>query len=106
VHKEIVTEMQLIEVPVRREELVIRRVSDDGQLRDNDILGGSRQLRIPLWEERLVVQKQPVVRQIVTVSKRRITETKNITDAVRREELRVEPQGDVEVKETRGDKAA
>src|SRR5205814_4982668 len=101
VHKEVVTETQLIEVPVRREELVIERRSPDGRVCDEPLFGGKKELRIPLWEERAVVQKQPVVRQIVTVAKRRITETKDITDAVRHEELRVERQGDVEVKESR-----
>ncbi len=95
--KEVVTEQQNIEVPVTREELVIERhpaseATPAGQI------GADPEIRIPLTEERVNVEKRPTVREEVEVGKRSVEETQQVSDQVRHEELRVEKDGKVDVR--------
>ncbi|MDQ2858113.1 MAG: YsnF/AvaK domain-containing protein [Candidatus Eremiobacteraeota bacterium] len=90
VRKEVVTEMRTIEVPVSREELVIVREPAEPNAGSSEPLGNSEEIRIPLSEERVSVEKQAVVLEEVAIGKRRVQETQQITDTVRHEELRVE----------------
>ena len=93
--KEVVTEHQTVSVPVTREELVIERTSGSGQRADGEI-GRDEEIRVPLSEERARVEKQPVVNEEVRVGKRAVQRTEEVGDDVRREELRVDKQGDVD----------
>ncbi|GAC1648843.1 MAG: hypothetical protein NVS9B15_07820 [Acidobacteriaceae bacterium] len=89
--KEVITEQQNITVPVEREELVIERNPvNEGQVAAGSQIGTDREIRIPLSEERVNVNKQPVVREEVTIGKKTVQEERNVSDSVRREELRVE----------------
>ena len=95
VRKEIRTEQQNIQVPVTREELVIERVpGSETQTADREI-GAEDEIRIPLSEERVEVDKRPVVREEVRVGKRAVEETRNISDQTRHEELKVDRSGAV-----------
>jgi uncharacterized protein (TIGR02271 family) len=49
---------------------------------------------VPLSEERVSVEKTPVVNEEVRVGKRQVQDTKRVTDTVRGEELRGEHEGD------------
>jgi uncharacterized protein (TIGR02271 family) len=93
--KEVVTENQNIQVPVTREELVIERVPVEGREATGQNIGAESEIRVPLSEERVSTEKVPVVREEVRVGKRAVSETRNVTDETRREELRVEKEGDV-----------
>jgi uncharacterized protein (TIGR02271 family) len=118
IRKEVVTETRTIEVPVRREELVIERHPVDRQPMDSgtqppdplveQLIDRLRQmqsgetLRIPIIEEEVVVHKRPVVVEEITLGKRTIQETQAVSDTVRREQARMEEHGDVRVRpETR-----
>ena len=46
-------------------------------------------------EEEVDVQKRPVVREEVSVGKRRVQGTRSVSEPVRREEARIESTGDV-----------
>jgi uncharacterized protein (TIGR02271 family) len=95
--KEVVTERQNIEVPVTREELVIERVPVEGREATGAQVGsGQQETRIPLSEERVRVEKKPVVNEEIHIGKRQVQDTKRISDDVRREELRTETEGDVD----------
>ena len=94
--KEVVTEKQNIEVPLTREELVIERVPASGQARAGEI-GSDEEIRVPLSEERVRAEKQPVVNEEVRVGKRAVQNTEHVSDNVRHEELRVDKSGDVNV---------
>jgi uncharacterized protein (TIGR02271 family) len=96
--KEVVTEQRSIEVPVTREELVIERVDASGATPTGEI-GTDQDIRIPLSEERVSVEKTPVVTGEVRVGKKQVQDTRTVTGDVRREEVRVEKEGDVEVDE-------
>jgi uncharacterized protein (TIGR02271 family) len=94
VRNDVVTENQNIQVPVTREELVVERTPGEGREARGQI-GTEKEIRVPLTEERASVEKVPVVREEVRVGKRSVEDTRNITDETRREELRVEKEGDV-----------
>jgi uncharacterized protein (TIGR02271 family) len=92
--KEVVTENRSVEVPVTREELVIERSAGTGQTATGEI-GTGEEVRVPLSEERVRVEKQPVVTEEVRVGKRQVQGSKQVSDKVRHEELRVDKEGDV-----------
>jgi uncharacterized protein (TIGR02271 family) len=88
--KEIVEELRTIQVPVVREEVYVeRRPIIDGQY-DGSPLTENEIIRVPITEERIEVTKRPVVVEEVVVGKRKIQETKEMKDTVRKEEARIE----------------
>ncbi|HET8666698.1 MAG TPA: YsnF/AvaK domain-containing protein [Terriglobales bacterium] len=87
IRKEVITETQLIEVPVRREELIIERRDASGNSERLTELNG-RELRIVLGEEKTAVETKPVVREVVRVSRRQVWEKRAVSELVRHEELR------------------
>ncbi|MBV8074884.1 MAG: YsnF/AvaK domain-containing protein [Planctomycetaceae bacterium] len=89
VRKEVVTEHRTIEVPVQREEMVIERRVPTGE--------PIEEIRIPVREEEVTVEKRPVVTEEVTVGKRVVQGVERVGGEVRREEIRVEREGDVDI---------
>jgi len=95
--KDVVSEQQSFDVPVNREEVVIERHAASGQPSDTPI-GEGETYRVPVREEQVTVDKQPVVREEVSLGKRQVQDSQRVSDTVRREEARVERQGDVNVR--------
>jgi len=93
--KDVVTESKTVDVPVTHEELVIERKASGGQPASGEI-GSDEEIRVPLSEERVRVEKQPIVNEEVRVGKRQVQGSKQVSDQVRREELRVDKEGDVD----------
>src|SRR5512143_1647622 len=89
VRKEVVTEHRTIEVPVQREEMVIERRAPTGE--------PIEEIRIPVSEEQVTVEKRPVVKEEVTVGKRVVEGTERVGGEVRKEVVRVEREGDVDI---------
>jgi uncharacterized protein (TIGR02271 family) len=98
--KEVVTENQSVQIPVTREELVIEREPGSGQVTGE--IGRDEEVRVPLSEERVRVEKQPVVNEEVRVGKRQVQSNKEVSDKVRHEELRVDKEGEVDAEEIKG----
>jgi len=96
IRKEVTTEQQTLDVPVTREEVVIERRPASGEPSGQPI-GESETYRIPVREEQVTVEKQPVVREEVSLGKRQMQETKQVSDTVQREEAHIERAGDVNV---------
>ena len=97
VRKEVVSEERTIEVPVTREEVVIeRRPAAEGRSTSGRI-NDDEEIRIPVMEEEVRVEKTPVVREEVTLKKRQVQGTEEVSDTVRREEARIERTGDANV---------
>ena len=94
--KDVVTEHKEMDVPVRHEEVVVERRPAEGQPVTGNI-GEGEEVRVPVSRERVEVDKQPVVSEEVSVGKREVTETERVEADVRREEARVEREGDVQV---------
>lgn len=57
---------------------------------------GEKEIRVPLSEERVRVEKNPVVKEEVRVGKKQVQDTKRIDDTFRHEELRAEREGEAE----------
>ena len=103
--KEVITEKQSVEVPVTREELVIERVPVSGeQVTGSGEIGSDREIRVQLSEERARVEKEPVVTEEVRVGKRKVQTEERLSENVRREELRVDKDGDAQVDDRTGRK--
>lgn len=91
VRKDVVTENQTIEVPVMREELVLERVGVPANTPASSAnIGRAQEIRVPLTEEKVRLEKQPVVREEVIVGKREIADVARVDEDVRHEELRVD----------------
>ncbi|WP_426449507.1 YsnF/AvaK domain-containing protein [Paenibacillus sp. S-38] len=98
VRKEVIEEQQTINVPVSREEVYIeRRDVTDGRT-DNTPLGEDEVIRIPVTEERVEVTKKPVVTGEVAIGKREVTENRQVSDTVKREEAVIDSTGETRVK--------
>jgi uncharacterized protein (TIGR02271 family) len=100
--KETVTEQRTIDVPVTREEVVIERHDVAGREAGAGAIGDDEDIRIPLMEEEVRVEKTPVVREEITARKRQVQDAKRVSETVRREEARIESQGDARISETSG----
>lgn len=96
VHKEVVTETQTIEVPVTREEVVVtRRPVADGRAVDHKIEEDGEEIRIPVMQEQVNVEKRTVVAEEVEIGKRHVQGKQTVSGQVKHEEVRVDTDGDV-----------
>jgi len=96
VRKEVHTEHKTVEVPVEREEVVIERRPASGRSAKGDM--GEDEIVIPVKEEHVSVTKTPVVTEEVSVGKRKVRDTQHVAETVRKEELKVDRDGDVDIK--------
>jgi uncharacterized protein (TIGR02271 family) len=92
--KEPVTEMKTVEVPVTHEELVVEKhdvTGDSTQQRtpSEGPVTSEEEVRVPLKEEHVKVTKEPYVKEEVSVKKKPVTETKQVSDEVRSERVKV-----------------
>jgi uncharacterized protein (TIGR02271 family) len=95
--KEVVEEKRTLEVPVTREEVFVERHQVDRPA-DQPIEAGAEQtIDVPVREQRVQVDKQAVVYEEVGVNKQQVVQNQPVSATVRREELRVDTEGDVNV---------
>jgi uncharacterized protein (TIGR02271 family) len=98
VRKEVKTEHKTLDVPVTREEVVIERRPASGQAASTADIRPGEEVRIPVREEQVRVQKEAVVTEEVSVGKRKVQDTEHVSGTVRKEEVRVDQEGDVDVR--------
>lgn len=103
--KEVVEEQQTVNVPVTHEEVVIERRTLNNQPTDSQISSAnsgsdhgsesidSETIRIPVTEEKVEVGKHTVVTEEVSAHKRNVEETQKVDETLRREEFRVDKNG-------------
>ena len=96
--KEVVTEQQTLQVPVTREEVVIERHPVGGHATSSADIRPGEEIRIPVREEKVEVHKDVVVKEEVSVGKRVVSDTEQVSGTVRKEQVKVEKEGDVEVR--------
>jgi len=96
VRKEVTTEHKTLDVPVQREEVVIERHPASSRASAADIQSGE-EVRIPVMEEKVNVEKQAVVKEEVSVGKRTVTDHEQVSGDVRKENVRVERKGDADI---------
>src|SRR5215210_9150713 len=89
--KEPVTETKTVEVPVTHEELIVeRRPASKSTTSTSDLkppVTSKEEIKIPLKKEEVEVKKEPYVKEEVVLKKRRVTETKTITEEIKSERL-------------------
>jgi uncharacterized protein (TIGR02271 family) len=96
--KEIVEEQQTINVPVTREEVYVERIPGDRQPDQHGIDASANEtISVPVSEETVNVEKVPVMTEEVRVGKREVQENRQVTDTVKREQARVENDGNARV---------
>jgi uncharacterized protein (TIGR02271 family) len=108
VRKEVHTETKHLEVPVQREEVVVERHPVQGRTATEGVASGDiragEEIRVPVHEEEVSVTKQPVVTEEVKVGKRVVQDTEHVSGQVRKEDVKVERKGDVNVKGSGGER--
>lgn len=94
--KEIIEEHKAIDIPVKREEVVIERKSLNNEASDTPITD-SETIKIPVSEEKVDVGKHTVVTGEVSAHKRAIEDTQHIDETLKHEEARINTVGDPNV---------
>jgi uncharacterized protein (TIGR02271 family) len=89
--KEPVTETKTVEVPVTHEELIVERRPPTEATTSQDELKSpvttKEEIKVPLKKEEIEVKKEPYVKEEIVIKKRRVAETKTITEEVKSEKL-------------------
>ncbi|HET8539847.1 MAG TPA: YsnF/AvaK domain-containing protein [Anaeromyxobacter sp.] len=100
VQKHATTERREISVPVTKEEVHVERAPASAEAKPGEAAFRDETISVPVREEEVEIKKRPVVREQVRISKTARQEERRASDDVRREEVDVEKDGDVEVKGT------
>lgn len=89
--KEPVVEKKTVEVPVTHEEMTIERTpASASKTATEDPVTSREQVRVPLKKEEVQVTKEPYVKEEVSVKKKPVTETRQVSEEVRSERVNVE----------------
>lgn len=94
--KEIIEEQKRVDVPVTHEEVVIERRSLDNEPCDSPITS-EETIRIPVSEEKVEVGKHTVLKGEVSAHKHEVEETETVDETVKREEARINTNGNPNV---------
>ncbi len=95
IRKEVHTEHKTIDVPVTREEVVIERRPASGDQFGRD------EIRIPVKEEQVRVDKETVIKEEVSIGKRMVKDSKRVGADLRKEEIHVEKEGEARIQDRR-----
>jgi uncharacterized protein (TIGR02271 family) len=95
VRKDVVTERETIDVPVKHEEVVVERHAVNRPASGPIGTGTTEEVRVPVREEQVHIEKRPVAVEEVTVGKKVVEETEHVSETVRREVPQVTSSGDV-----------
>lgn len=96
ISKEIIEEQKTVDVPVTREEVVIERRAIENESSDSPI-GDEETIHIPVSEDHIDVDKHTVVTGEVEVFKREMQETKQVKENLKREEARINKDGEAKI---------
>jgi uncharacterized protein (TIGR02271 family) len=99
VRKEVRTEHRSIDVPVKKEELVIERHAV-GRHPASGPIGESERVRVPLSEERVDVEKRTVGTEAVTVGKRVVEDEEHVDATLRKEDIKVDKRRGSDTRQT------
>lgn len=103
VRKDVVTEHKQIDVPVTREEVNVERVPvERGEARGDEARFQEGTISVPVREEEVEIRKRPVVKEEVRVGKTVRQEERRADAELRREEVDIEKEGDLERRGTTG----
>ncbi|PTL39972.1 YsnF/AvaK domain-containing protein [Alkalicoccus saliphilus] len=95
VQKEVHEETKKVDVPVTREEAYVERKPVTDQ--ESADAGGKMEdetINVPLKEEKVDVKKKPVVTEEVKVGKKKVEDTEEVSETVKREDINVDRESD------------
>lgn len=97
INKKVVEEMKTVEVPVTREEVIIERHKVNERATDSSIIGTdyTQEIRVPVMEEKVNVNKDTFVTEEISVEKRNIQDTKVVSENLKREEAVIQNKDDL-----------
>ncbi len=95
--KDVITEEKTITVPVQREQVHVEQRNVAPRPAEGAIGDQGETIKVPIMEEQVRIVKQPVVTGEVTIRKEQVQDNQQFSDTVRREEARVEREGDVDI---------
>ena len=90
VHKRVRTDREKMEVPKRREEVHVDQVPVEGRATETDTR--EDEVRVPIIEEEIVVEKRPVVKEELRIRKDVAEDVETLQEDVRRQEVEVEDE--------------
>ncbi len=90
VRKRVRTDRERMEVPTRREEVRVDRVPVETKAPQTEV--GEGEVRVPVTQEEVVVEKRPVVKEEIRLSKKVVENTETVEEDVHREEVKVEDE--------------
>ena len=99
VSKDVVEQEQTLEVPVTREEVQIRSRIVDRPADASAAVGQEETIRVPVREEQVQVGKEARVVEELEIEKVQTQETQQVSDTVRKEQFRVQEQGDTDIRQ-------
>ncbi|HEY8875112.1 MAG TPA: YsnF/AvaK domain-containing protein, partial [Desulfosporosinus sp.] len=91
-----IEEQKIVDVPVTREQVVIERRTLNNEQSDSPITD-EETIRIPVSEEKVDVDKHTVLTGEISAHLRDVEDTKHIEETLRREEARVNTNGNPNV---------
>ncbi len=92
VRKRVRTEREQVRVPRKREEVHVERVSVDGRERASEDEIGDDEIRVPVIEEEIVVEKRPVVKEELRIRKDVVEDEEIVEEDVRKEEVEIDDE--------------
>jgi uncharacterized protein (TIGR02271 family) len=96
VDKVVTKERQTLDVPVTEEWVAVNRQPVDREVPPGEATFTEETIDVPVRGEEVVVDKRVHIREEIEISKEAVTETRHVTDTVRREEARIrDEQGNV-----------
>ena len=89
--KDPITEKKTIKVPVTHEELIVekRPPKDSTSSSAQGPVKSKTEIKVPLNREEVEVTKEPFVKEEVVVKKKPVTETRTVSDTVRKEKIKM-----------------
>jgi uncharacterized protein (TIGR02271 family) len=96
IRKDVVEEQRTIDVPVTREEVRVERRPASGDTTGSDQAFTGDSITVPVMEEEVQVSKVARPVEEIEVSKERVTDTQTVSDTVRREEIDVPGEGQLD----------
>jgi len=94
---DVVEEKRSIDVPVTHEEVTIERRAVERRPSDRPIEEHGQTIGVPVSEDQVTLDKRAVVYEEVEIDKRTVQDTQAVSGTVRREEARIEREGNVDV---------
>jgi uncharacterized protein (TIGR02271 family) len=97
VHRHVVQEQRTVDVPVEHDDVTIERrmVNEPVPAGENPFADAEKEIRVPIYEEKVNVETRPVLREEVVVNPEQVVEQQQVHETVRREVPEVNLQGDV-----------